>query len=120
MTAKPLCGSLMPARALAVSCSRISELETAAILGSEKPEKPEKRETKGMNITEEITNLIDVFMPEDLCARCAEKEPKLSISLLITPSPSSTFTPTRLSFCSKYCLEQFVVGWKGARGMESA
>ena len=59
--------------------------------------------------------LTDVFMPEDLCARCAEEEPVQEISLFLTPSPSSTYKPTMIFFCTEKCRDEFVRGWTAAR-----
>ena len=59
--------------------------------------------------------LTDVYMPEDLCARCAEEEPSTKYCLLLTPSPSSTFKPTKVFFCSEDCLDRFVVGWESLK-----
>lgn len=61
----------------------------------------------------ELTDsILDVFMPEDLCARCGEEEPSTKYCLLATPSPSSKYTTTKLFFCSESCKLRFVVGWK--------
>ena len=63
----------------------------------------------------ETCTLIDVFMPSDLCARCDEREPRRELSLHLTPSPSSTYKSTRLSFCSAECRRLFVRGWDAAK-----
>ena len=63
------------------------------------------------------SSLLDVFMPEDLCARCAEEEAVAGISLLATPSPSSSFSTVKLSFCSLACRDSFVRGWSAAKGL---
>lgn len=60
-------------------------------------------------------SLIDVYMPNDLCARCDEAEPLLACSLTLTPSPSSTYKPCRISFCGSECRDSFVGGFKAAR-----
>ena len=68
---------------------------------------------------DEPTNLIDVFMPEDLCARCADAEPLTKFSLILTPSPSSTWRPARVSFCSSECRKVFVDAWQALGGVDS-
>lgn len=62
-------------------------------------------------------NLLDVFMPNDLCARCDEEEAEAGISLIADPSPSSSFVSTKLSFCSLACRDSFVRGWSAAKGL---
>lgn len=52
-------------------------------------------------------SLLDVFMPNDLCARCDDAEPLLKYSLLAT----SHLGTARLSFCSRECLEAFRGGF---------
>lgn len=66
----------------------------------------------------ETRTLIDVFMPNDLCARCDENEPRREFSLIAEPSPPSTFEPTRLSFCSAECRRLFVRGWGAAKELD--
>ena len=64
-------------------------------------------------------NLLDVFMPEDLCARCAEQEAAPEITVIVTTndSPSSI---TRLAFCSELCKSGFVRGADAIRGVKDA
>ena len=51
-------------------------------------------------------SLIDVFMPNDLCARCDELEPADEITLMVgTPDQTA-----RLAFCTETCKESFVRG----------
>ncbi len=74
----------------------------------------------GMTTSEKRENvtLTDVFMPEDLCARCAEEDPVADIFLVAVPSPSSTFKQTKLFFCSEKCRGMFARGWKAARELD--
>ncbi len=51
-------------------------------------------------------SLLDVFMPNDLCARCDEEEATTSLSLSVRRDLESA----RLSFCSERCQERFVRG----------
>lgn len=69
---------------------------------------------------EEPKTLIDVFMPNDLCAKCDEAEPLREYSVLLEPSPSSTrgFTPTRISFCSEFCKSEFVRTFDAVRSLD--
>lgn len=80
---------------------------------------------------EEFENLIDVFMPRGLCARCDELPPQRTCFLDLTPSPSSTrspegtggtgvFEPARVFFCGRSCRESFVVGWTAARTLSES
>jgi hypothetical protein len=74
--------------------------------------------------TQELT-LTDVFMPEDLCARCAEQEPLAAIFLVLkprsdsslNPSPSSTLKPCKVFFCTQKCRNLFVRGWRATRSL---
>jgi hypothetical protein len=51
-------------------------------------------------------NLIDVFMPNDLCARCDEYDPLKDVRVLIQVGEEKTL----LAFCSVECKEAFVRG----------
>ncbi len=61
-----------------------------------------------------MSNLLDVFMPEDLCARCGERDPLQKYFLGVENSGASV----RLHFCSEICLSKFVVGMEAAQGMK--
>ena len=58
-----------------------------------------------------MTSLIDVFMPNDLCARCDEEEPVKEHSLVMDSFYLSDVKQTvKLSFCTARCKEAFVRG----------
>ncbi len=52
-------------------------------------------------------SLLDVFMPEDLCARCAEEEPTREFFVTVTRESETV----RLAFCGPDCKRAFVVGY---------
>lgn len=56
-------------------------------------------------MTEELS-LIDIFMPNDLCARCDEREPSRDCTIMFS-TPDET---ARLAFCDHECRSAFVRG----------
>jgi hypothetical protein len=53
-----------------------------------------------------MSSLIDVFMPNDLCARCDEQEPVNEFKVFFTTSEDSA----NLHFCTESCKGAFVRG----------
>lgn len=53
-----------------------------------------------------MSSLLDVFMPNDLCARCDEVEPIDDLKVRITVEDQTA----NLHFCSYRCKESFVRG----------
>ena len=54
--------------------------------------------------------LIDTFMPDDLCARCAEREP-----VMFSKFKYQNQELIKLGFCSEVCEMRFVRGMVAAR-----
>jgi hypothetical protein len=55
-------------------------------------------------------NLIDVFMLNDLCARCDEQEPSDDLKVRITVVTKDGPETANLHFCTERCKEAFVRG----------
>ncbi len=56
------------------------------------------------------TSLLDVFMPDDLCARCAVEEASSRCTILATRVVDGREETARLAFCGPDCKTAFVVG----------
>lgn len=63
---------------------------------------------------DEYIPLLDVFMPEDLCARCNENEADNKFYWIATNEQESV----RLAFCSSECHAAFWRGWDAVTSTE--
>ena len=62
------------------------------------------------------TSLIDVFMPNDLCARCDEEEAVTEFRVTVERDSETA----KLAFCTERCQEAFVRGAQAVKELPDA
>ncbi len=61
-----------------------------------------------------MSSLIEVFMPDDLCARCDDQEPKWGIFVIAVRGDETA----KLCFCTEACKSAFIAGYWAIRSTE--